>query len=105
MLALLDLLVTECSVAFAPAGVVAQAWRGGKRQHAVARLLHAKAVRIDPMDESTAYQVGTKLAQTGTSDVVDAHVALLAAKVRGNVLTSDPDDIRAIDSTLPIIEI
>jgi hypothetical protein len=105
MVALLDAIVTSRMPAFVPAGVVAQAWRGGSAQHAVGRLLKAAAVRIDPLDETTAYRVGLKLAESHTSDVIDAHVALLAARVGGRVFTSDPDDIGRLDPRLPLQQV
>ncbi len=36
--------------------------------------------------------MGLLLAKSGTSDVIDAHVALLARRLQATVLTSDPDD-------------
>lgn len=105
MVALADEIVRSQIPAFVPAGVVAQSWRGSSRQHAVARLLRAKAVRIDPLDDKTAFQVGVRLGATGSDDAVDGHVALLAARVRGVVYTSDPTDIRALDPTLSIVSV
>ena len=102
MIALMEAVIVHQLVAFVPAGVVAQAWRGAAAQQPVARLLRAKALRIDELNEARAYAVGLKLADTGSSDVVDAHVALLAGQVGGRVFTSDPDDIRRLDPRLPI---
>lgn len=102
MIALLDAIVAHRLAAFVPAGVVAQAWRGGATQHAIAKLLRAAAVRIDPLDDSTAFRIGLKLAEADTSDVIDAHVALLASRVGGRVFTSDPHDIRRLDPRVPI---
>jgi hypothetical protein len=42
------------------------------------------------------------LAATGTSDPIDAHVVLLAREREWPVITSDPDDLRALDPTLRI---
>jgi hypothetical protein len=63
----------------------------------VATLIRAKALRIDPLDEQTAFHVGVRIGITGVDDGVDGHVALLAARVRAVVFTSDPADIRALD--------
>jgi hypothetical protein len=69
------------------APVVAQAWRGSAR---LARLLAMIDVRGTQLAEARA--AGELLAATGTSDVVDALVALLP--VPGDqVLTSDPGDL------------
>jgi predicted nucleic acid-binding protein len=102
MVALADEIVRNRVSAYVPAGVVAQVWRGSPRQHAIARLLQADAVRIDPLDDELAFRIGARLAATGSSDVVDGHVALLARRTGGKVLTSDPDDIRALDLDLTI---
>lgn len=75
------------------APVVAQAWRGSARQARLARLLAMIDVR--PTGLTDAQSAGQLLAETGTADVVDALVALLAAP-GDQVLTSDPDDLRAL---------
>lgn len=88
-----------------PAGVLAQAWRGGARQTPIARLIKDPIVECPPLDQFAGIQVGRVCAHTGTSDVIDAHVALIARERGYAVVTSDPDDIRAIDPSLRIIEI
>ncbi len=103
MLALADTLVRHRRNAYVPAGVVAQYWRASPRQHSVARLLRRDAVAVDPMSEQVAFAVGALLARTGTSDVVDGHVVLLARRLRATVITSDPTDIAALDPTLTLI--
>lgn len=105
MLALVDELVTRRVAGHVPAGVVAQVWRGSPRQHAVVRLLRAEAIRVDSLTEETAYRLGVLLAASGVADVTDAHVALLARRVRASVATSDPDDIQALDATVPLIAV
>jgi predicted nucleic acid-binding protein len=105
MLALADELHRARRVSYVPAGVVAQTWRGSARQHAVMRLLRAGAIRVDPLLEDVAYRLGLLLAKSGTSDIVDAHVALLARRLRATVVTSDPDDLTALDSTLSVVAV
>ena len=95
-----------------PAGVVAQAWRGGPRQARVARLLGDRDVDVVPLDDVTARAVGLLCGRTGHPDVVDVSVALLARE-RGAallarehvaaVVTSDPDDLRAVDPSLRVV--
>ncbi|WP_431966536.1 PIN domain-containing protein [Nocardia sp. bgisy134] len=81
-----------------PATVLAQCWRNSPRQHAVSRLLKTRALRVVDLTEAHAYAVGKLLADTGTADVVDAHVTVLARALRATlVLTSDPDDLKALD--------
>ncbi len=105
MLALADELHRMRRVAHLPAGVVAQVWRGSARQHAVARLLRSKAMRVHPLSEELGYRLGLLLARSGTSDIVDAHVALLGRQLGATVLTSDPDDLAAVDSALRLVRL
>jgi hypothetical protein len=75
-------------------GCVAQAWRsGGPRQALLARFL--LGVTECPLDESESKMVGMLCASAKTSDVVDAHVALLVHD--GDVVaTSDVADISTL---------
>lgn len=72
------------------APVVAQVWRDGARQANLARVLAGVEVRA--LDRATARRTGELLAATATTDVVDAHVALLA-EPDDEVLTTDPEDM------------
>lgn len=72
------------------APVVSQVSRGA-RQANLRRFLGG--CKIDPFTANEAHTVGALLAQSGTSDVVDAHVVLRAAANDLTVLTSDVDDI------------
>ena len=74
-------------------GCVAQAWRDGPRQALLARLLAGTAEY--PLHPGDSRAVGELCAAGGTADVVDAHLALLAHD-HDHVLTSDPDDLRAL---------
>lgn len=72
------------------AAVVAQVWRGGARQANLARVL--AGVQVESLDPETGRRLGVLLSRSRTADVVDAHVASLAAG--GDVVvTSDSDDI------------
>jgi predicted nucleic acid-binding protein len=74
-----------------PAPVAAQVVRRPPRQ---ARLILAlRSCDIAPFADSHVFLVGELLARSGTSDAVDAFVALTAAVERAAVVTSDPDDI------------
>lgn len=80
-----------------PAGVLAQAWRGGP-QPRLSRLL--ASCDVEALDEPRARSAGAACALAKTSDVVDASVAVGAA-VRGDiVITSDADDIQHLASAL-----
>jgi hypothetical protein len=67
-------------------GVVGQVWRGGPRQARLARALHGVDVR--PLDRALGREAGELLADTGSSDVIDAAVVLLAV---------DGDEIITVD--------
>lgn len=86
-----------------PAGVLAQAWRGGGRQARIARLLSASNTSIIPLDTKLALRVGARCAATRTADVVDVSVAICASDRGHPVITSNPDDIAAIDPALKLV--
>lgn len=75
------------------ATVVAQAWRDPRRQVNLARVL--TGIDIAALDDVAAKKVGELLRANGTSDLADAHVALLV-QPQGHVLTSDEADIKAL---------
>lgn len=76
-----------------PAPVLAQAWRGSARQARLARLIAMIDVRSTGLPDGRA--AGELLASSGTSDVVDALVAL-AALPGDQVFTSDPGDLSGL---------
>lgn len=104
MLAVADELHRAQQVGHVPVGVVAQVWRGSARQHSVGILLRSGAIRIDEMSAELGYRLGV-LGRSGGSDVVDAHVVYLARQLNAVVITSDPDDLAALDPTLQLIRI
>ena len=77
----------------ASAAVVGQVWRDGRGQANLARVLAGVGVEALGADDGT--RIGELVAQAGSADVVDAHVALLTGPA-DLVLTSDPGDIRAL---------
>lgn len=48
---------------------------------------------VAPFDAEEAHGVGTLLGDAGASDVVDAHVVLIAARLGASVLTGDVEDL------------
>jgi predicted nucleic acid-binding protein len=86
-----------------PAGVVAQAWRGGARQVRIAKLLQLQVTSIVALDTKLALRVGARCASTGSRDVVDVSVAICARDRGHPVITSDPADIAAIDPALMLV--
>ena len=76
--------------------VVAQVWRDGARQARLARLLQSLVVVA--LDDGP--DVGSLLARSGTSDVVDAHLVAVAVRRAEPILTGDVDDIESLTSVL-----
>jgi hypothetical protein len=72
---------------------LAQVWRDGARQATLARTLHDIEVRS--ITEEDGRQAGELLAASGTSDPIDASVALLAED-GDQLYTSDPGDLRKL---------
>lgn len=86
-----------------PAGVVGQAWRDGRRQARLARLLASAEVTIEPLTDRRARESGQLCGATHTRDVIDASV-VLCAKQRGHrIVTSDPNDLRRLDASAQLI--
>lgn len=78
-----------------PVGALAQAWRSGPRQARLARAL--KKCDETALDGQTARELGELCGRSGTDDVIDASVAVAAARASRlgpvSVLTSDRADI------------
>ncbi len=88
-----------------PSGVVGQAWRDGRTQVALGRFLRADEVEIVPLDEQVARSSGELCGATGTTDVIDASVVILARELGDIIVTSDADDLRRLDPTASIFQI
>jgi len=87
-----------------PVGPLAQVWRDGARQAALARFLNVTdRVGIVEWDAVAARAAGVLCGRTGTSDVVDASVALCARERDYHVVTSDPQDFAVLDPQLPVV--
>lgn len=76
-----------------PAGVVAQAWRGGTRQARLARFLKLATVTVVPLAEPEARAAGALCGHAGTADIIDASVVICARDRHHAVISSDPDDL------------
>jgi predicted nucleic acid-binding protein len=83
-----------------PAGAVAQAWRGGPRQARIAALLSDQRTEVVALDDPAARAVGLLWGRSGHADVVDVSVALCARQRNLHVVTSDPEDLHAVDDAL-----
>ena len=86
-----------------PATALAQAIRNPARQALVSRLIRQASTDLVPLDGPDATAVGLLLAQTGTADIVDAHVVICARRSGQSVLTSDPGDLARIAPELPLV--
>lgn len=73
-----------------PAGVLAQAWRGGP-QPLLARLLDGCG--IEPLDEPGARVAGQLLGRAKSADAIDACVVAGALRRGDPIVTSDRRDI------------
>jgi len=76
-----------------PAPVVAQVSRAPSQAN-LRRLL--RGCEVVAFDEADAHQAGSLLAASGTSDVVDAALVVLAARRGADIETGDGDDIRRL---------
>lgn len=82
------------------AAAVGQVWRGHRAQAPVALALRWRNLTVVGLTPAQGRIIGQMLAVAGASDVVDAHVVLLARERGWAVVTSDPDDIARLDPRL-----
>lgn len=88
---------------YVPVGVVGQVWRNPARQARLVRLLASDEVVVRELDLEAAKAAGHLCGATGTADVIDASVVLLARERGGIVVSSDPSDLHRIDPGLAIV--
>ena len=74
--------------------VLAQVWREPARQANLSRAL--RCFDVHPLDESVS--VGFKLAESDTSDVVDAHLVVVAEGLGTFILTTDHEDMSTLNA-------
>lgn len=87
-----------------PVVVLAETLRGDPRDAPVNRVL--KAVGTAPTTPATGRDAGQLLGRTGGSNAADALVAAEALAIPGStILTSDPEDLRALLAHQPEIEV
>ena len=78
--------------------MVAQVWRGGSRQARLAKFLDTLEVHDFTLVDAPV--VGAILLRSGTSDVVDAHIAALAVRLQDSIVTADATDLLLLTSHL-----
>jgi hypothetical protein len=88
-----------------PAGVLAQAWRNPAQHARINTITKHALVKVAALDEAKAKASGVVCRVSGATDVVDASVVVEARVLNALVITSDPDDLLAIDPTLKLIVI
>jgi hypothetical protein len=88
-----------------PATALAQVIRNPAKQVRLWRMVQHDQTEVVPLDGSHAQAVGALLAQTGTSDIADAHVVICAQRSGLAVITSDPLDLRRLDPKLRLITV
>ncbi len=76
--------------------VVAQTCWNSSRHARLAALL--QTITIHPLNDGRP--VGQLLAQTRTSDVIDAHLVITAVRLGDDILTGDPDDLTTLSAVL-----
>ena len=76
-----------------PSTVVAQVWRGTRRQASLARAFDACVIAAF---DGMARDVGLLCGRTRTTDICDAHVALVATRGCDVLYTGDPDDLERL---------
>lgn len=76
--------------------IIAQVWRDGVRQARLARFL--QSVTVVAFDDGP--EVGNLLALSGTSDVVDAHIVVVAVRRSEPILTGDVHDMEVLGTSL-----
>ena len=85
-----------------PSAVVAQVIRRPAQQVVIRALLDGPTTETPVLDRLLAEAAGVLCARTGTADVVDATVVLVARRERAAVVSSDPKDLRRLDPTLRV---
>jgi hypothetical protein len=72
---------------------------GGGRGVLAAVLVEAR------LNQEDARRTGEPLGESSTTDRADAHVVVLAGRLRAPVITSDPDDISKLNPELALIRV
>ena len=83
-----------------PAGVLAQAWRGGSRQYWLTKFL--SRCRIEALDEVLARRIGVICHRYDVADVVDTSVVAGASQRGDEVVTGDRRDVAALARSMNV---
>jgi hypothetical protein len=85
-----------------PATALAQVVRAPARLVRLARLVRQRPPMSFPWAGSTQ-RASTGFSASGTTDIVDAHVAICARRAAQQGATSDPDVLRVLDPDLRVV--
>ena len=88
-----------------PATALAQAMRSPARQVRLSRLIRQVSTDVVALDSRDATATGLLLAETRTSDIVDAHVVICARRAGQLVVSSDADDLKRLDPRLQVVRV
>ena len=102
---ILDTALEDGDRIIVPATALAQVIRNPAKQVRLWRVIQFDKTEVAPLDGTHAQAVGALRAQTGTSDIADAHVVICAQTAGYAVITSDPLDLRRLDPKLRLIRV
>jgi len=102
---ILDTALEDGDRIIVPATALAQVIRNPARQVRLWRMIQFDKTEVIPLDGSQAQALGALLAPTSTSDITDAHVVICARTAGYAIITSDPLDLKRLDSSLRLIRI
>ncbi|MCJ7437378.1 MAG: PIN domain-containing protein [Acidimicrobiia bacterium] len=83
----------EVDVFRVPAVVLTQVWRGPRNANLMRAL---RGCELETLDLELALAAGVLCGRAGTNDAVDAIVVASAARTGDHIVTTDPDDLRAL---------
>ncbi|MFN0100721.1 MAG: hypothetical protein ACKV2U_01390 [Bryobacteraceae bacterium] len=94
-------------VTFDAGGLIAlaQAIRNPARQARLSRLIRQIRTDLIGLDGPDATSVGLLLAQTGTADVVYAHIVVCARRAKQISVTSDAADLRRLAPEIQLVAV
>ena len=91
--------VAQADEAFTvPVVVLTEVWRGGRNAN-LARALRGCDLEI--LDVELAKSAGVLCGRAGTNDPVDALVVASAARRGDDIVTTDPEDLKALAAVAP----
>jgi hypothetical protein len=103
IVALLDRLAASNGTLTIPASALSQAVRRPERQIRLSRLVRQPSTNVVPLDRVDAVHIGRLLTASGAADVIDAHVVICGTRTRTRIVTSNPDDLRALDPSVELV--